>query len=199
MDATKKVRLDVDTNLTTGNQRLIYVADQNIDMTPDTGDYASTGKGVTNGDTHDHSGGDGAQIDHGGLAGLTDYADHPGFTLIDGTRAFTGNIDIGANNITNVGTVDGVDVSANVSGYIAGSLRQDLTVCVGLAGFIAQSSKAVTLPFTYNSTSTYAAFACNNSATAAAITKITHDSTTQITIYLSASITGNVAWETRGY
>lgn len=28
--------------------------------------------GVTNGDTHDHSGGDGAQIDHGGLAGLAD-------------------------------------------------------------------------------------------------------------------------------
>ena len=27
---------------------------------------------VTNGDTHDHSGGDGAQVDHGGLAGLAD-------------------------------------------------------------------------------------------------------------------------------
>lgn len=27
---------------------------------------------VTNGDSHDHSGGDGAQIDHGGLAGLSD-------------------------------------------------------------------------------------------------------------------------------
>ena len=30
------------------------------------------GQGVTNGDTHDHAGGDGAQIDHGGLAGLAD-------------------------------------------------------------------------------------------------------------------------------
>jgi hypothetical protein len=29
-------------------------------------------KGVTNGDTHDHAGGDGAQIDHGGLGGLGD-------------------------------------------------------------------------------------------------------------------------------
>jgi hypothetical protein len=36
------------------------------------GDYAVTAKGVTNGDSHDHSGGDGAQIDHGGLAGLSD-------------------------------------------------------------------------------------------------------------------------------
>lgn len=35
-------------------------------------DYAPAAKGVTNGDTHDHVGGDGAQIDHGGLAGLTD-------------------------------------------------------------------------------------------------------------------------------
>jgi len=34
--------------------------------------FAPIAKGVTNGDTHDHSGGDGAQIDHGGLAGLGD-------------------------------------------------------------------------------------------------------------------------------
>jgi len=34
--------------------------------------YAPIAKGVTNGDSHDHSGGDGAQIDHGGLAGLSD-------------------------------------------------------------------------------------------------------------------------------
>jgi len=35
-------------------------------------DYAIAAKGVTNGDSHDHAGGDGAQIDHGGLAGLSD-------------------------------------------------------------------------------------------------------------------------------
>lgn len=35
-------------------------------------DYATAAKGVTNGDSHDHVGGDGAQIDHGGLAGLAD-------------------------------------------------------------------------------------------------------------------------------
>jgi len=28
-------------------------------------DYAVAAKGVTNGDSHDHVGGDGAQIDHG--------------------------------------------------------------------------------------------------------------------------------------
>lgn len=36
------------------------------------GDYAVAAKGVTNGDSHDHAGGDGAQIDHGGLGGLSD-------------------------------------------------------------------------------------------------------------------------------
>jgi hypothetical protein len=35
-------------------------------------DYAVTAKGVTNGDSHDHNGGDGGQVDHGGLAGLGD-------------------------------------------------------------------------------------------------------------------------------
>jgi hypothetical protein len=38
--------------------------------------YAPTAKGVTNGDSHDHNGGDGAQVHHGGLAGLSDD-DHP--------------------------------------------------------------------------------------------------------------------------
>ncbi|HON36999.1 MAG TPA: hypothetical protein PLY52_11930 [Methanothrix sp.] len=33
---------------------------------------APASNGVTNGDSHDHSGGDGAQIDHGSLAGRTD-------------------------------------------------------------------------------------------------------------------------------
>ena len=34
--------------------------------------FAPASEGVTNGDSHDHAGGDGAQIDHGGLAGLGD-------------------------------------------------------------------------------------------------------------------------------
>lgn len=38
---------------------------------------------VTGGDSHDHSGGDGAQIDHGGLAGLSDD-DHSIYALLAG-------------------------------------------------------------------------------------------------------------------
>lgn len=53
------------------------------------------------------------------------------YTLVDGTRAFTGNIDLGTNAITNVGNVDGKDVStliANVSEDTTPQLGGDLDV-----------------------------------------------------------------------
>jgi len=52
--------------------------------------------------------------DHGGLAGLGDD-DHTQYLLVDGTRAMSGNLDMGTNAITNVGNVDGVDVSAHAA------------------------------------------------------------------------------------
>lgn len=52
---------------------------------------------------HDHSGGDGGQIDHGSLAGLLDD-DHTQYILVDGSRDFTGNQSMGGNKLTNVGT-----------------------------------------------------------------------------------------------
>ena len=45
--------------------------------------YAASGGSVTNGDSHDHSGGDGAQIDHGGLGGLSDD-DHSQYAKLTG-------------------------------------------------------------------------------------------------------------------
>lgn len=53
-------------------------------------DYAPAAKGVTNGDSHDHFGGDGAQIDHGGLAGLADD-DHAQYVLVNNSRMATGH------------------------------------------------------------------------------------------------------------
>ncbi len=50
--------------------------------------YAALANGVTNGDSHDHSGGDGAQIDHGGTAGLGDD-DHTQYLLATGLREWT--------------------------------------------------------------------------------------------------------------
>lgn len=57
--------------------------------------------------------------DHGALAGLLDATDHPMFTTIDGTRAFTGNQSFGDNNITNVGDIalDSISNDAG-SGFI---------------------------------------------------------------------------------
>jgi len=52
--------------------------------------------------------------DHGALGGLGDD-DHSQYLRTDGARALTGNLNAGANDIINVGTVDGVDISALAS------------------------------------------------------------------------------------
>jgi hypothetical protein len=51
---------------------LDYYAKSKVDPGHTHTAYAASAKGVTNGDSHDHVGGDGGQIDHGGLAGLSD-------------------------------------------------------------------------------------------------------------------------------
>ena len=59
----------------------------------------------------------------GGGAGVGDHSllvnlgadDHLQYSRTDGTRAFTGDIDLGGNEVTNVGDVDGVDVSAHAA------------------------------------------------------------------------------------
>jgi len=52
--------------------------------------------------------------DHGELTGKDDD-DHPQYLLVDGSRAMTGALDMGSYAITNVGNVDGRDVSADGS------------------------------------------------------------------------------------
>jgi hypothetical protein len=61
----------------------------------------------------------GAVLDHGSLTGLGDD-DHTQYLLVSGTRAMAGDLDMGGNNITNVGTVDGVDVSAHAARHVSG-------------------------------------------------------------------------------
>lgn len=61
--------------------------------------YAAAASGVTGGDSHDHAGGDGAQIDHGGLGGLSDD-DHAGYALLAGRaggQTFEGDTASGGN------------------------------------------------------------------------------------------------------
>ncbi len=52
----------------------------------------------------------GSAIDHGALTGNGDD-DHTQYLLASGARAMSGDLDMGANDVTNVGLVDGVDVS----------------------------------------------------------------------------------------
>jgi hypothetical protein len=46
------------------------MADADINLTPNTGTFAGAARGIDNGNTHDHIGGDGAQIDHTGLSNI---------------------------------------------------------------------------------------------------------------------------------
>lgn len=59
----------------------------------------------------------GGVSNHSELSGLSND-DHTQYLRVDGTRAMSGNLDMGASSITNVGTVDGVDVSAHASRHL---------------------------------------------------------------------------------
>jgi hypothetical protein len=59
----------------------------------------------------------GGAISHADLLNLT-ADDHTQYLLVNGTRAMTGNLNMGTNAITNVGNVDGVDVSAHNARHI---------------------------------------------------------------------------------
>lgn len=55
--------------------------------------------------------GGGGSSDHGALSGLGDD-DHTQYLLEDGSRALSGDLDLGSKSIVNVNLVDGVDISA---------------------------------------------------------------------------------------
>jgi hypothetical protein len=59
----------------------------------------------------------GGVTSHSALSDLSND-DHTQYTLVSGARAFTGNVNMGGFQITNVGNVDGVDVSAHASRHL---------------------------------------------------------------------------------
>jgi hypothetical protein len=78
---------------------------------------------------------------HGNLLQLEDD-DHQQYLLVDGTRAMSGDLPMGGNNITGVGTVDGVDVSAHASRHLP-SGADPLTTAAPAANLTASTSNAV--------------------------------------------------------
>jgi len=66
-------------------------------------------------------GGGGGTNDHSALLNLAND-DHLQYLRTDGARAMTGGLDVGGNNIGNVGLVDGVDVSGHASRHSPGGL-----------------------------------------------------------------------------
>jgi len=66
-------------------------------------------------------GGGGGSGDHSSLTNLDKPTDHTWAFLVDGTRAMSGDIDMGGNDIGNVATVDGVNVSAHASRHAPGN------------------------------------------------------------------------------
>lgn len=64
---------------------------------------------------------------HGNLLGLL-ADDHPQYLLTNGGRVMTGSLQMGTNNITNVGTVNGVIVQAHAPRHLPNSGADPLTV-----------------------------------------------------------------------
>jgi hypothetical protein len=56
----------------------------------------------------------GVASNHSDLGGLN-ADDHTQYLLADGTRALSGDLDLGTNDITNVGLVDGIDIATDVA------------------------------------------------------------------------------------
>jgi hypothetical protein len=87
-----------------------------------------------------------ATVDHGVLIGLGDD-DHTQYLLVSGSRAMTGNLDMGTFAITNVGNVDGVDVSDHSARHDPGGTDALTTGTPGATGVGTASAEGVAASF----------------------------------------------------
>jgi hypothetical protein len=77
--------------------------------------YAPIAKGVTNGDTHDHVGGDGAQIDHAGLANLATGDPHTQYQQESEKNAASGYAGLNASSRITKGAITTDDLIVDLA------------------------------------------------------------------------------------
>jgi len=76
-----------------------------------------------------------AALDHGGLAGLTDILDHPGYLDLGGTRPMTGDLDMGGNDIVGAKDIIGlIDTSMAIRAGAASASGAGTMLLEGGAG-----------------------------------------------------------------
>lgn len=78
---------------------------------------------------------------HSQLGGLTSD-DHTQYLLVNGTRAMSGDLDMGGNDIINVGDVDGVDISNHASRHLP-SGADPITTAAPITDLSATTSNSV--------------------------------------------------------
>lgn len=126
----------------------------------------------------------GGAVDHGALLGLADD-DHTQYLLADGTRSMSGALNMGTNNITNVGTVDGVTVSAHAARHAPGGadpistasavgLDASSTNTTGTGTSLARNDHTHALDTTNGTISTVAADAVASNGTATGLARRDH-------------------------
>jgi hypothetical protein len=81
---------------------------------------------------------------HGNLLGLN-ADDHKQYLLTSGSRPMAGSLNMGGNAITNVGDVDGVNVSAHAARHLPNSVTDPLTTAAPSANLSATTTNAVGL------------------------------------------------------
>lgn len=110
--------------------------------TTDPATFAVAAKGVTNGDSHDHAGGDGGQVDHAGLSNLTTGDPHTQYQQESGLNAASGYAGLSAaSRITKgVDTTDDLIVDLATKGLVVKDAQGTphywrLTNTAGVASF----------------------------------------------------------------